>query len=416
MSGHAAGFAVIDFETTGLRPEGTDRAIEVGVVLTDAEGEILEEHETLIHVDRDLGLQERHQIRAADLLDAPAFSEVAGDLLNLLRGRVPVAHNASFDARFLDAEVHRLGADLDRHLLPWTCTMQLAKTFGLGTRSLTECCDVMGVPLTDAHRAVVDAHATAELLAAYIASTPASHVDFWQQRLEAATQAPWPALPRTGTAWLPRPEQHDQNAAPFEFLSRLVARVPDITTDESQRDYLALLDRCLLDRRLSVTEQHELYDLASEAGISEPTARALHRGYLDALVVAAWADGVITESERSDLSAVSALLDLPLPALDAPPVAVATATDGSAATPELAGRFALQPGHRICLTGKMSRERDEWERVLSAAGLVVWPSLTKKVRLLVAADPDSQSGKAQQARKYGVPVVDEQWLIEHYGA
>ena len=33
--------------------------------------------------------------------------------------------------------------------------------------------------------------------------------------------------------------------------------------------------------------------------------------------------------------------------------------------------------------------------------------ITKKTKLVVAADPDSQSGKAAKARSYGVPVVTE---------
>lgn len=38
-------------------------------------------------------------------------------------------------------------------------------------------------------------------------------------------------------------------------------------------------------------------------------------------------------------------------------------------------------------------------------GYVPHPNVTKKVRLLVAADPDTLSGKARKARAYGVPIV-----------
>lgn len=38
--------------------------------------------------------------------------------------------------------------------------------------------------------------------------------------------------------------------------------------------------------------------------------------------------------------------------------------------------------------------------------------MTKKVKVLVAADPDSLSGKARKARDYGIPVVGEEWLLE----
>lgn len=33
---------------------------------------------------------------------------------------------------------------------------------------------------------------------------------------------------------------------------------------------------------------------------------------------------------------------------------------------------------------------------------------------VVAADPDSLSGKARKARDYGIPIVGEAWLAERY--
>lgn len=39
------------------------------------------------------------------------------------------------------------------------------------------------------------------------------------------------------------------------------------------------------------------------------------------------------------------------------------------------------------------------------AGLKVGDNVTKKTKLLVAADPDSMSGKAEKARRYGIPIV-----------
>ena len=71
-----------------------------------------------------------------------------------------------------------------------------------------------------------------------------------------------------------------------------------------------------------------------------------------------------------------------------------------------ATEFRLSPGDQICLTGQMSRPREAIEADAVARGLVVG-GLTKKTRVLVAADPDSQSGKAAKARSYGVPVITE---------
>jgi DNA polymerase III epsilon subunit-like protein len=95
------GFAVLDFETTGLFPGGHDRVVEVAVVHVDDVGRVTGQWETLVNPQRDLGAQHIHGIRSADILEAPTFAAIAPHLVDLLGGRVLVAHNASFDVRFL---------------------------------------------------------------------------------------------------------------------------------------------------------------------------------------------------------------------------------------------------------------------------------------------------------------------------
>ena len=51
-----------------------------------------------------------------------------------------------------------------------------------------------------------------------------------------------------------------------------------------------------------------------------------------------------------------------------------------------------------------------------ARGFAPKCALTKKVTLLVAADPDSLSGKARKARDYGIPIVGEAALARLAGA
>ncbi|MDF2808177.1 MAG: hypothetical protein K0S43_3123, partial [Cellulosimicrobium sp.] len=69
--------------------------------------------------------------------------------------------------------------------------------------------------------------------------------------------------------------------------------------------------------------------------------------------------------------------------------------------------FVLADGDEVVLTGSMSRTREAWERDVRAAGLSPWPYVTRRTRLVVAADPDSLSTKARTARRYGIPVVTE---------
>ncbi|MFI7605879.1 hypothetical protein ACIBTV_12220 [Micromonospora sp. NPDC049366] len=53
----------------------------------------------------------------------------------------------------------------------------------------------------------------------------------------------------------------------------------------------------------------------------------------------------------------------------------------------------------------MEPPRSWWEEDARAAGLHVGDNVTKKTRLLVAADPDSLSGKAKKGRQYDIPIV-----------
>lgn len=165
------GFATIDFETTGLFPAGRDRAVEVAVVLSDPDGTITERWDTLIDPGRDTGPVRIHRISAADVRGAPTFGDIAPELLALLDGRVLVAHNAGFDLRFLRAELERAGLSAAPGLVS-LCTMQLARTYLPGSRRrLADLCEAFAIPLDGAHRALVDADATAQLLECYIASS-----------------------------------------------------------------------------------------------------------------------------------------------------------------------------------------------------------------------------------------------------
>ncbi len=402
MSG--PGFAVIDFETTGLFPTGNDRVIEVAIVHVDELGRIEGRWDTLVNPGRDLGRQDIHRIRAADVMNAPTFDQIAPRLVELLAGRVVVAHNASFDSRFLIAELQRAGHWTNANLVT-LCTMQMARDFLPGTgRSLADCCAAYDIELDGAHRASVDAAATARLLGAYVES--ANDPAFWAEHIGAAVDYKWPGMVAQDVAWYPRPDSaHPMTAA--SFLARMTHHLPDVAGPAEYIDYLALLDRCLLDRHLSAHEVEALVQLADELGISRHSCEALHREYFAGLTRIAWEDGILTTDEMADLVDVGNLLELSLEvvsaALDAPTLLSAE----SLAVVDPAQAFALQPGDLVVLTGDMTRSRDVWEGELVARGFTPWRAVTKKVKLVVAADPDSLSGKARKARDYGIPIVGE---------
>lgn len=206
------GYAVVDFETTGLSPAKGDRAIEIGLVHVSPDGTLEDEHETLIHVDRSVGASWVHHITARELLHAPDFEGIAHELRDLLAGRVFVAHNVSFDSRFLLAEYSCMGASIPVDQSTMLCTMKLSRSL-IGRGKLSDCCEYFGIANEDAHSALSDAHATAILLGRLIESDP--EWPGFKLRLESAADAAeqWPtfsSLPKK--EWLPRSSHVDGNA------------------------------------------------------------------------------------------------------------------------------------------------------------------------------------------------------------
>ena len=95
---------------------------------------------------RSVGARAVHGLVASALEQAPTFKEIAASIAHLLAGRVPVAHNADFDERFLAQEMAQAGVSIAART-HWICMMQLAETCLPGSRSLAECCHAIGEPL-----------------------------------------------------------------------------------------------------------------------------------------------------------------------------------------------------------------------------------------------------------------------------
>jgi DNA polymerase-3 subunit epsilon len=100
---------VLDFETTGLSPNLGERAIEVGAVLVN-NNQIVDRFQSLMNPGKRIsGFIENYTgISNKMLSSAPSIGTVMGELKNFIGNHHLVAHNASFDARFLDAEFGRI--------------------------------------------------------------------------------------------------------------------------------------------------------------------------------------------------------------------------------------------------------------------------------------------------------------------
>ena len=103
-------FAVVDTETTGL--SGTDDyVLQLGVVISQADGTIDEQYETFVRRNfwkpGRLGAFKIHGITRGNLRRGIAPIEMLERLNSYLVNTVFVAHNAKFDIAFLTGEANR---------------------------------------------------------------------------------------------------------------------------------------------------------------------------------------------------------------------------------------------------------------------------------------------------------------------
>ena len=158
-------YAVVDVETTGGSPDRGHRITEIAVVEV-RNGVISEDFQTLVNPGRDIPrrISELTGITNEMVEGAPFFEEVAEDLFEWLDGRVFVAHNVSFDWRFVSAQLgDSIGFVPDG---PRLCTVQLARRLApeLRRRNLDALATHFGIPIHSRHRAYGDALATARVL------------------------------------------------------------------------------------------------------------------------------------------------------------------------------------------------------------------------------------------------------------
>lgn len=100
---------VIDFETTGLSPNLGERAIEVGAVLV-SNNQIIDRFQSLMNPGKRISgfIEDYTGISNKMLSTAPSIAQAMGELKDFIGDHHLVAHNASFDSRFLDAEFDRI--------------------------------------------------------------------------------------------------------------------------------------------------------------------------------------------------------------------------------------------------------------------------------------------------------------------
>ena len=374
MSTSITPLVVIDCETTGLGKY--DRVVEIAAVTLDSQTwELIDEYDTLINPERDVGCTDIHGVTASMVEAAPVFPEIAAALSRRLHGSVLIAHNLSFDTRMLRQEFERIGVTFNPGF--GMCTLKATR------EKLPVACRRYGIKLKLQHRALADARATGALAQEVLDS---SEADFKPAALSHVSQS-----------LNVRTLRRESSGIGISELARTVSLAPYPCVDEALLQYLEALDWVLDDSHIDGKEHAVISELASTLGISDKQRQKAHRSYLLSIIAAAKRDGIVTDAEHKLIARISKTLgisDVPVPQVT-----------------QLPTTSNLCNGLRVCFTGSAivageKISRSSLEETAALIGLQPVGSVTRKgCDLLVAADPSSRSEKARKALAYDIPIM-----------
>jgi DNA polymerase-3 subunit epsilon len=157
-------YIVFDFETTGLSPNMGDRAIEVGAVLVE-NGKITDKFQTLMNPGKRIPalIESYTGITNKMLATAPTNAESMANLLRFIGNTPLIAHNASFDKKFLENELKLIGKTATQ---PIACSLLVARRLyqEAPNHKLKTLIEMNHIKVSgDFHRALADAEMTAHL-------------------------------------------------------------------------------------------------------------------------------------------------------------------------------------------------------------------------------------------------------------
>jgi DNA polymerase III subunit epsilon len=179
---------VFDTETTGLDPYQGHRLLEIGCIELVNRFPTGQSFHRYINPQRDVPAEafNVHGLSFEFLKDKPRFADVAAELAEFIGDAPLIAHNASFDLGFLNAELERVGLPIvARERLVDTLLLARRKYPG-GSNRLDDLCQRFGIDNSrrTKHGALLDAELLAEVYLELIGARQA------QLGLVSATLAP----------------------------------------------------------------------------------------------------------------------------------------------------------------------------------------------------------------------------------
>jgi DNA polymerase-3 subunit epsilon len=399
-------FSVVDVETTGFSPKKYDKIIEIGITKIDQNGNVIDTFESLINPNRDVGATHIHGITSEMVLNAPIFSNIAGNILNILNESLLVAHNAPFDIKFLMSEFENSGFEIENY--PYICTLSMSRKLfpELPSKKLISICEYFGIEISNYHSALADSFATAQLLSILLKEyLDLSSLDI-NKRFKINKHMDF----MDATNILTRKDVLKEDNKNTITIKNVLDRIPTIESeDEKEIAYAEKLDEILLDRIITEKEASDLVDIAIEAGIKKEQAINIHKNYLKNVIRISLIDGQISDSEMNDILKIQKLLHLN----DINIKNEILKIQKEVSNQQIIDKNKIS-GKTVCFTGELKSKikgniisRKEAHTIALENGMVIKNNVTMDLNYLVVSDPNTQSSKAKKARKYGTSIIDE---------
>jgi DNA polymerase-3 subunit epsilon len=174
-------YAIVDIETTGSYA-AANGITEIAVQVFDGK-EVIEKFETLVNPGQPIPryIQAMTGITDEMVANAPVFADVAEQIALILKDKIFVAHNVSFDYSFVKSHLKEYGFDIPPRKL---CTVRLSRKIfpGLPSYSLGNLCTTLDIPVRNRHRAGGDTEATVALFKLLVENDREDHISKSLQR------------------------------------------------------------------------------------------------------------------------------------------------------------------------------------------------------------------------------------------
>lgn len=410
-------FAVVDTETVG----SSGPPVEIAVVVVSGAGELIEEWTTLVNPGEPVGwaATKMHGLREDHLAGAPRFSDLVGDIDELLDQRVLVGHNVGFDLDVLRGAYLREGFERQ-----WSgiCTQRA----GFRRSLEVECSSCGYVPSGVWHQALTDARATAFLLGQVLQLRAAEGLDTLSEVVSRFASrdcrpfaAPAPALQPCRRV-LTRMQRAGAVEDGLVLVAGIVGAMPPAGRRSETQQYQRELRSALADRMITGDEVRSLVAAAAAGGLTRQDLDTEHHAFFGEIAAAAASDHAISAAEAADLACVAALLGIGGEAADRIIDAALDAVGTEGTTPPVEplpeGTRVVVTGAVPCTIGGIPVSRSDLEDLIKQRGLVMKATVSaRNTDLVVLCDPSSGSRKAEQARALGKPIIGIAEFLQRLG-